>query len=154
MKITTAERLAAVLHATDGVFGKRRLVLACGCFDLVHPGHIRHLRWAAEQGDILVVSITSDRFVNKGPGRPFFPAHQRAEFVSALEMVDHVIVNDAPEPSAVIRALRPNVYVKGWEYRHAIIPELDALIETDTRVLFSPGDVVYSSTALGAAHGI
>ena len=154
MKLTTAPRLAVVLAETGRAFGPRRIVLACGVFDLIHPGHIRHLRWAAAQGETLVVSVTADRFVNKGPDRPWFPELQRAEVVSALEMVDHVILNDAADPSGIIRTLKPYAYVKGWEYRRSVLPELDALIEVDAHLMFSPGDVVHSSTALGKAAGL
>lgn len=155
MKLTTAKRLVEVLMPrVYGAFGDKRLVLAHGVFDLVHPGHIRHLRWAAAQADILVVSITADRFVNKGADRPWFPELQRAEVVAALEMVDHVIINDAPDASPVILALRPHVFVKGRDYLHSRLAEDAALNEVGAKVLYSPGDIVHSSTALGKAAGL
>lgn len=92
------------------------IVLAHGCFDLIHVGHIRHLQEARKQGDKLVVSVTSDRFVNKGHDRPRFGQEQRMEALRALRFVDEVVLNDAPDAVPVIEALKPAVYVKGVDY--------------------------------------
>ena len=127
------------------------IVLCHGCFDYLHPGHVRHLKWASEQGDWLVVSVTGDRYVKKGAGRPFVAAEHRAELLACLEMVDSVVITEADEPSALIRQLRPDVYVKGWEYHRLKLPEMDALKQIGAKMMFSPDDVVYSSTALGHA---
>ena len=161
MKITTAERLVKVRRAIDRIrtatpmasVGMQRVVLTHGCFDVIHPGHLRHLRWAKEQGDVLVVSITSDRFVNKGAGRPWIPELQRADLIGELKLVDHVLITDAPEPSELIRMIRPDIYVKGWEYKNRDLPELDALIDANARLMFSPNDVLYHSTELGPPRG-
>jgi rfaE bifunctional protein nucleotidyltransferase chain/domain len=148
MKLTTLDRLAHRAHRPPG-----KMVLAHGVFDVVHPGHIRHLQWAKAQGDVLVCSVTSDRYVNKGPNRPWVPELLRAENVAALECVDHVVINDADSAIPVIEALRPDVYVKGYEYRYSS----DARTEVEEasvrsvggRCMYSPNDVVYSSTELG-----
>ncbi|MBI4237633.1 MAG: adenylyltransferase/cytidyltransferase family protein [Deltaproteobacteria bacterium] len=94
----------------------RRIVLCHGVFDLVHPGHIRHLETAARLGDRLVVSVTPDRYVNKGPGRPVFTERLRAESIAALSCVDYVVINAWPNAVETITRLRPDRYVKGSDY--------------------------------------
>ncbi len=91
-------------------------VLAHGTFDLLHLGHIRHLREAREQGSRLIVSVTDDPFVAKGPGRPCFTVAQRIEALLALDCVDDAIVSPGPDAVDVINALKPAVYVKGCDY--------------------------------------
>lgn len=94
----------------------RPVVLAHGCFDLLHLGHIRHLREAKSHGASLVVSITSDRHIRKGAGRPYFNEDQRAEAIRALSFVDDVVITDAADAVPAIEAVRPNYYVKGSDY--------------------------------------
>lgn len=94
----------------------KSIVLCHGVFDLLHIGHIRHLEAARRNGDFLVVSITSDRYVNKGPDRPVFPAEVRADVLAALGIVDMVTVVDHSSAEPAIEAIRPTVYVKGSEY--------------------------------------
>ena len=91
-KIKTLDELAAALERERA--RGRRVVLCHGVFDLLHPGHIRHLEAARHHGDLLVVTITPDRFVNKGPGRPVFNQRLRAESVAALASVDHVAITE------------------------------------------------------------
>ena len=91
-------------------------VMAHGVFDLVHPGHIRHLRFAKEKGDILVVSITSDQNVDKGEDRPYINQELRSENLAALEIVDYVIIDDHKTPISVLKKLKPDIFVKGAEY--------------------------------------
>jgi rfaE bifunctional protein kinase chain/domain/rfaE bifunctional protein nucleotidyltransferase chain/domain len=138
----------------------RTVVLCHGCFDIVHPGHLHYLQFARQQGDVLVVSITGDDAIEKGDGaRPYVPQEHRAENLAALEFVDRVVIVDGPTAEPVIRALRPDVYIKGREYEHSSHPGFLAekmLVESlGGRVVFSSGDVVYSSSAildqLGAA---
>ena len=93
-----------------------RTVLAHGCFDLLHLGHIRHLQEARSLGDRLVVSITADRHVSKGPGRPQFSAEQRREALLALACVDDVIISESGTAAEIIAQVRPTVYVKGGDY--------------------------------------
>lgn len=95
----------------------RSVVLAHGVFDLLHMGHVRHLRAARGMGDVLIVTVTGDSYVNRGPGRPVFPEQLRAEMLAALGDVDWVGVNQAPTAMPVIEALQPSVYVKGSDYR-------------------------------------
>jgi rfaE bifunctional protein nucleotidyltransferase chain/domain len=94
------------------------IVLCQGCFDLLHIGHIKYLEAAKQLGEILVVAVTSDRFVNKGPGRPFFHEQLRMEQLAALECVDFVVLSDTPNAVPIIEALRPAIYAKGKEYEN------------------------------------
>ena len=100
-----------------------KLVHAHGCFDPLHAGHVRHLEEASKMGDVLIVTVTGDRYVNK-PGRPAFSAELRALVVAALECVDFVAINEAPDATEAIRFLRPDVFVKGGEYRESLIQTL------------------------------
>lgn len=92
------------------------VALCHGVFDLLHPGHFRHLRAAKDMTDILVVTITGDKYVGKGPGRPVFPQDLRAEALASLEAVDYVVVIEEATAAPAIMAVKPNVYVKGQEY--------------------------------------
>ena len=128
------------------------VVLCHGCFDIVHPGHVRHLQQAARLGDRLLVTITGDSMVDKDTGRPLIPQELRAENLAALDCVDWVAVNPAATASDLLRRIRPDVYVKGREYELNHDPRFEA--EKDVvegyggRVVFTSGDVVFSSTAL------
>ncbi len=104
----------------------RTVALANGVFDLFHVGHLRYLQGARALADLLVVAVNSDlsaRLLGKGPGRPVVPAAERAEIVAALACVDHVVLFDDRDVVPVIRALRPDVQVKGTDYTPETIPE-------------------------------
>jgi len=94
----------------------RSIALCHGVFDLLHPGHFQHFKEASDLSDILVVSITADAFVNKGPGRPIFSQEIRAKTLASLEMVDYVIVSDNSTAEKVIHLIKPDYYVKGSDY--------------------------------------
>lgn len=98
-------------------FDSPKVVQSHGVFDLLHIGHIKHFQAAKKQGDILIVTITPDRFVNKGPNRPRFTESLRAEAVAALDCVDYVIINSWPTAVEAIKLIRPSIYAKGDEYR-------------------------------------
>ncbi len=133
----------------------RTVVLCHGCFDIVHPGHIRHLQHAGRLGDCLVVSISGDSMVDKGTGRPLIPQELRAENLAALDCVDWVVVDQAPTAVELLGRLRPDVYVKGREYEGNRDPRFEAekeVVESyGGRLVFTSGDVVFSSSALIAA---
>ncbi|GMV27036.1 MAG: hypothetical protein AMXMBFR58_30670 [Phycisphaerae bacterium] len=133
----------------------RRVVQCHGCFDIVHPGHIRHLRQAKSLGDILLVSITGDSQINKGKGRPLIPEELRAENLAAIDFVDWVYIDPNKTATALLGEVAPDVYVKGREYEHnrdpRFLAERDAVERAGGRVVFSSGDIVFSSTALIAA---
>lgn len=100
-----------------------RIVLAHGCFDPLHYGHLMHLQEARTLGDVLIVGVTADEFVNKGPERPVFNLTQRVSMLRALAIVDHVIPVYAPGPEALIAQIKPQVYVKGREYLNKLPEE-------------------------------
>ena len=101
------------------------IILANGCFDVLHVGHVRYLAGARELGDVLVVGINSDEQVIrlKGPGRPILPAQERAELIAALESVDYVTIFDEPTVTQLLLALTPDVHAKGTDYTEETVPE-------------------------------
>jgi rfaE bifunctional protein nucleotidyltransferase chain/domain len=147
------------LDEIEGVLQKLRQqelkIIQChGVFDLLHPGHIRHFREARSKGDCLIVSVTPDRFVNKGPGRPVFTESLRLEAIAALADVDFVVLNDTPDAIAAIEKIRPNLYVKGIEYQnHAAdltgkISSEQKAVEAHGGAVFYTDDLVFSSSSL------
>ena len=115
-KILTRSELAA--KAGDFRACGLVVVQAHGTFDLLHLGHVRHLEAARELGDVLVVTITADRFVNKGPGRPVFTEALRAEMLAALHFVTYVAIAEAPDAIDAINAIKPDIYAKGSDYQN------------------------------------
>ena len=106
-----------------------RIVLANGCFDVIHVGHVRYLAGAKDLGDVLVVGINSDEQValQKGAGRPVLPATERAEIVAALESVTFVTIFDEPTVEELLLALKPDVHAKGTDYTTDTVPERDVV---------------------------
>jgi D-glycero-beta-D-manno-heptose 1-phosphate adenylyltransferase len=106
-------------------FGGSRIVLANGCFDVLHVGHVRYLAGARELGDVLVVGINSDEQVRrlKGAGRPVMPAAERAELVASLESVTYVTIFDEPTVEQLLLTLKPDVHAKGTDYTEETVPE-------------------------------
>ncbi len=104
---------------------KQRVVLANGCFDLLHAGHVRYLHAARREGDTLIVAVNSDSSVRplKGPGRPILPQKARAELVAALAAVDYVTIFDEPNVEALLEVLCPDVHAKGTDYSADTVPE-------------------------------
>jgi cytidyltransferase-like protein len=148
-KIKTIDELCS----TIGPRPRKSTVVMChGVFDLVHPGHIRHLVYAKEKADILVASLTADAHITKASYRPFVPQDLRALNLAALEMVDYVIVDSNPTPLENIARLQPDYFAKGYEYGVGINPktqqEIDTLQQYGGEILFTPGDIVYSSSHL------
>jgi rfaE bifunctional protein nucleotidyltransferase chain/domain len=155
-KIKSIEEVAAALERARAL--GQRIVQCHGVFDLVHPGHIRHFAAAREQGDLLIVTITPDRFVNKGPGRPVFNERLRAESIAALEVVDLVAVNEWPTAVEAIERLRPDVYVKGSDYADEG-SDLTGKIGAERRAVEAAGgrihftdDITFSSSGLLNEH--
>jgi len=114
----------------------RRLVLANGCFDLLHAGHVRYLEAAKREGDLLVVGVNSDASVAalKGAGRPLLPATERARLVAAVAAVDYVVVFDAPTVVLLLEALRPDVHAQGADDTPESVPEREAVRAAGGRV--------------------
>lgn len=151
-KIKSLQEIEKVLE-NHRSFG-RKIVHCHGVFDLLHPGHVRHFQEAKRQGDILVVSLTPDRFVNKGPGRPAFHELLRLETIAALRFVDYVVLNDAPDAVPCIKKIKPHIYVKGKEYENhtadvtgKISEEVQAVREVAGDIYYTD-DIVFSSSSL------
>ncbi len=132
----------------------KRVALCHGVFDLLHIGHVRHFQEARAHADVLVVTVTDDEHVNKGPGRPAFSQGLRAEMLAGLRDVDFVAVNRAANAVAVIALLKPDVYVKGPDYREAaddvtggIVLEKQAVEEAGGRIVYTD-DITFSSSNL------
>jgi rfaE bifunctional protein kinase chain/domain len=149
-KIKTLEELARAI----GPRPRPKSVIMChGMFDIVHPGHLRHLAYAKDKADLLIASLTADEHGTKGALRPYVPQELRAANVAALEMVDYVIIDPHPTPIEHIKHLQPDYFAKGYEYFAEGIPprtqeEMDALESYGGEIVFTPGDIVYSSSAL------
>ena len=127
-----------------------KIVLANGCFDLFHVGHIRYLAGAKELGDCLIVGINSDEQVEKlkGENRPFMPEQERAEIVSALRFIDYVTIFNEPTVEELIRAIRPDFHAKGTDYTTESVPERDIIIECGGQVAIVGDPKNHSSTEL------
>ena len=136
---------------------KKKIVLCHGCFDLMHPGHIKYFQAAKKMGDILVVTVSPDVYVDKGPGRPVFNESLRAESIAALECVDYVAINRWPTAEETLRLLKPDYYVKGQEFESLedktgkIQKEYEVVKEVGAEIRFTH-EVVFSSTELLNKH--
>jgi rfaE bifunctional protein nucleotidyltransferase chain/domain len=131
----------------------RRVVLANGCFDLLHVGHVRYLSAARGLGDALVVALNSDASVRrlKGPGRPVMAADERAELIGALAAVDLVVVFDDDSAEALIARLRPDVHAKGTDYTEESVPERAAVLAAGGRVAIAGDPKSHATRDLIAA---
>jgi rfaE bifunctional protein kinase chain/domain/rfaE bifunctional protein nucleotidyltransferase chain/domain len=151
-KIKTIEELAQVIQSLRT---KQKKIVHChGVFDLLHIGHIRYFEQARRMGDVLVVTVTPDRFVDKGPHRPAFPEHLRVEGVASLGCVDYAALNQWPTAEETLRVLQPDIYVKGSEFKNTGA-DMTGKIALEARVVKEIGatlafteDIVFSSTNL------
>ncbi|MFQ6027614.1 MAG: PfkB family carbohydrate kinase [Dehalococcoidia bacterium] len=157
-KIKPLEELSQVLDSLRSQSRATQVVHCHGVFDLLHIGHIRHFEQAKTMGNLLVVTVTPDQYVNKGPHRPAFSEGLRAEAVAALDCVDYVAINKWPEAVQAIKMIKPNVYAKGEEYRDAekditgnIVLEESAVKSVGGKIAFTE-DIVFSSTNLINQH--
>lgn len=139
---------------------RQKLVFTNGVFDILHVGHVRYLAEARALGDLLVVGLNSDasvQLLGKGPGRPINPTEDRAEVLLALRSVDGVVPFDDATPERLIRALRPEIHVKGGDYRIEDLPEAAAVHEYGGEVRILPFVEGRSTTAIiermGSAQG-
>jgi rfaE bifunctional protein nucleotidyltransferase chain/domain len=142
-------------HVASARAQGKRVVLCHGVFDLMHPGHVLHLKAAREFGDMLVVTLTPDQYVNKGPGRPVFTQRLRSESIAALEVVDYVALNLWPTAIKTIEQLKPDVYVKGSEYADPsrdltgkILEEEEMVRAVGGRIAFTHEETFSSSTLI------
>lgn len=151
MKILKLEELVQKIKSmkSDG----KKIVLCHGCFDLMHPGHIKHFQVAKKMGDILVVTVTPDVYVDKGLDRPVFNETLRAESIAALECVDYVSINKWPTAEETLRLLMPDIYVKGQEFEN--LEDKTGKLQREYKILKEIGaemrfthEIVFSSTHL------
>ena len=150
-------RAEAVVFAETERRAGRRVVFTNGVFDILHPGHIRYLRQARDLGDVLIVGLNGDASVrrNKGPDRPINSEDERAEILTALEPVDAVVIFDEDTPDDIIKAVQPDVLVKGADWAEDAIVGRDTVEARGGRVVriaveqgFSTSDIVAKIKAL------
>ena len=151
MKILNLDELAErinLLRTKD-----KEIVHCHGCFDLIHPGHIKYFQASKEMGDILVVTVTPDVYVDKGPGRPVFNESLRVDSIAALECVDYVAINKWPTAEKTLLLLRPDIYVKGQEFENLddktgkLQKEYEVIKEIGAELRFTH-EIVFSSSKL------
>lgn len=147
-KFLTKEKINKLKHTN------KKIVLCHGVFDLFHIGHLNHINEAKKYGDVLIISLTSDRYVNKGPGRPFFNLEKRMRLMAAIENIDYVVASDSPDAVNNINKIKPDIYFKGPDYKSVkddftgfIKKEINAVKKNKGKIIYSSGDV-YSSSVL------
>jgi D-beta-D-heptose 7-phosphate kinase/D-beta-D-heptose 1-phosphate adenosyltransferase len=147
-KIKTLPQMRAIVARLKG--RGQKVVFTNGCFDILHVGHVRYLRRAKNQGDVLVVGLNTDRSVRaiKGERRPVVPEKERAEILAALESVDYVVPFDEPTPLGLIEALKPNILVKGADWRKSGIVGRQTVEKMGGRVVRVPLVAGASSTGV------
>jgi len=144
------DRKAAVVRVQAARQGGARIVLANGCFDVLHVGHVRYLEGARALGDLLVVGINSDAQVTvlKGAGRPIMPEGERAEIVASLESVDLVTIFDEPTVETLLLALKPDIHAKGTDYTEETVPERAAVLSYGGRVAIVGDEKAHSTSQM------
>ncbi len=155
-KILDLEQLAKKIHQLK--LENKKIVHCHGVFDLLHVGHIRHFEAAKKFGDILIVTISQDKYVNKGPHRPAFTENLRTEAIASLSCVDYVAINKWPTSVKTIELLKPDIYAKGTDYfdpskdySGKIIDEKEAIIKVGGKIIFTDG-ITFSSSSLINRH--
>lgn len=149
-KIKTPQEIAKII----GERPRQKKVIMChGTFDVVHPGHIRHLLYAKTKADVLIASLTADVHIKKGNLRPYVPEELRAINLAALEMVDYVVIDRDAKPINNLNTIKPDFFAKGYEYTADQIhpktqEEMNILDRFGGEMIFTPGDIVYSSSSL------
>jgi rfaE bifunctional protein nucleotidyltransferase chain/domain len=150
-KIKDIHELAEII--SDLKAQGKKIVHCHGCFDLMHPGHIKYFQAAKEMGDILVVTVTKDKFTDKGPGRPVFGERLRAESIASLQCVDYVAINEWKTAEETLRLLKPDYYVKGQEFENLV--DKTGKIQKESQIAKELGielkfthEIVFSSSEL------
>lgn len=149
-KIKTPEELKAAIGPRPR---KKKVIMCHGVFDVVHPGHLRHLIYAKSKADKLIISITADKHIAKGQYRPHVPQDLRAANLAAFEMVDYVVIDKNATPIENLSIIQPDYFAKGYEYGAKEVnprtqEEVETLAAYGGEIIFTPGDVVYSSSKL------
>jgi cytidyltransferase-like protein len=149
-KIKTAEEIARIIGDRPR---KNKVIMCHGVFDVVHPGHLRHLLYAKSKAEILIASLTADVHISKGRYRPHVPQELRATNLAAFEMIDYVIIDREATPIKNLGLIKPDIFAKGYEYQSSGLPpktqeELDVIHSYGGEIIFTPGDYVFSSSQL------
>jgi len=133
-KLRDLEELIQIVRSEQSA--GRTVVFSNGCFDLLHAGHIRYLQGASQEGDVLIVGINGDESVRslKGPGRPLMPETERAEIISAIGCVDHVLIFPDLTVDRILSALQPDVHAKGTDYSCETVPERETVLAYGGRI--------------------
>lgn len=147
-KLKTLSELRKIIAAEKA--GGKTIVLANGCFDLFHVGHIRYLREAKGKGNILVVAINSDASVRrlKGKARPILPQNERAEILASFSFVDYVTIFREPNVERILLALKPTIHVKGSDYTEDTVPEKDTAKKYGGKVAIAGGPKIRSTSEI------
>lgn len=151
-KIVSVDELGPIVRKLKK--SGKKVVQSHGCFDLLHLGHVKHLESARAKGDVLIVTLTGDKYVNKGPNRPVFPEQQRAEMMASLGIVDYVAINQHLDAVPAIKKIQPNLYAKGQDYINPqgdvtgkITEERNAIESVGGELVFTD-EITFSSTEL------
>lgn len=144
-KIKTLRQLETII-GEERSLGKK-IVLGHGIFDFLHYGHIHYLRQAKELGDVLVVSIVADKFVDKGIERPVFKEGVRANFLSALECVDYIVFGNDIGPWDIMAEIKPDIYAKGEDSKHRL-EDPDSGLNKDKKIIESVGGILCFTKSL------
>ncbi len=149
-KIKTVEEVLKIIgnHPRD-----KKVVMCYGTYDIVHPGHVRQLIYAKTKGDLLIVCVATDKYVTNRPVGPYVPQELRALNLAAFEVVDYVVIDPNPSPIDYILKLKPDFFVKGFEHslnsnHPRTREEMEALTSFGGQLIFSPGDIFYSTNTL------
>ena len=147
-KILNRDELSARVNAWRA--SGYRIILANGCFDLLHVGHVRYLHAAKQLGGKLIVALNSDGSARglKGPGRPVLPQAERAEILAALADVDAIVIFDEPNVRSLIERIRPDVHAKGTDYTEQSVPEREILLACGGKVAIVGDPKDHSATDL------
>ncbi|MGD1934177.1 MAG: ADP-heptose synthase, partial [Candidatus Phaeomarinobacter sp.] len=149
-KIKTPEELRDIIGAPPR---DQKVIMCHGVFDVVHPGHVRHLLYARSKADMLVASLTADIHIEKGKFRPHVPQNLRAVNLAAFDFVDYVVIDKNAKPIENLGIIQPDFFAKGYEYVAEGMPvktaeEAEVLAQHGGEIVFTPGDIVYSSSEL------
>ena len=149
-KIKTADEIARLIGERPR---QKKAIMCHGVFDVVHPGHLRHLIYAKSKADILIASLTADLHISKGQYRPHVPQELRAINLAAFEVVDYVLIDSEASPLKNLALIKPDIFAKGYEYQSSGLPlktqeELDIIHSYGGEIIFTPGDFVFSSSQL------
>ena len=151
-KIFNLNQLSKIIKKKKS-FGQK-IVLCHGAYDLVHYGHISHFKKAKEYGDILIVTITTDKFINKGPNRPYFNQDIRKKFLASIDCIDYVAEVNSPSAIEAIKQIKPNYYCKGQEYKNfknditkKIKDEIRHLEKNNGKIIYT-NEVTFSSSKI------